>query len=725
MATTKRAAAKKAAPKKKTATPAKAAKKPATAKQTAPKSAAPRRRITPQTTTAKRSGTEKKTQPWVGSVKSGWTDGALGKVIETRVAIGKVAESRLAEAVSAAESRMADAKVALNRAAETTDVLTRAAEKKISRARAAAENKFAETRSALGSKVAEAKAAVARSGVGKDFIDRAVDNVLGQNVLGDFRPADLLGTAGTLTRQAVRRPLALVKASLGFLGELGKLAAGESQLKPESSDRRFNDAAWQESSLYAGLLQGYLALRQSMTRYARNASADERQAERAQFLLSQVGDALAPSNFLFGNPAALRRAKETYGMSLVRGAKNLLGDVLKQRPIPSQVDDKAFKIGGNLAVTPGSVVLRTEMFELIQYAPQTAQVRQRPTLIVPSIVNKYYVFDLAPGRSIIEYFIKQGISVFVLVWRNPQKRHDRWGMPEYQDAIDAAIDATCAIGKVKDVNLWAVCGAGPVAVALAGYYAATKRRKIHSLLLVVSPLDMRAMSQAQGVGAFAEGGQAEQAVKKTLRNKRISAREFTLLFSMLRANELIWNYWVSNYLMGDTPSAFDVLYWNGDGTGMTAQFNHDFSEFIEANPFVTPGAMKVRGKAIADLAKLDIDSYVLAAATDHLCIWQGVYRSAQLLGKRSQFVLGNSGHIQTIVCPPGNPKASFCTNDHLPATPEAWLDSATQHASSWWDHGVAWATAHSGRLVRAPKAQGNKQYPPLCAAPGTYVHERG
>jgi polyhydroxyalkanoate synthase len=572
-----------------------------------------------------------------------------------------------------------------------------------------------------------AKEAKVTGAAASGFIERVVDNALGQNLLGDFRPADLFGTAGDLLRSSAMRPLALVKASLGFFGELGRLAAGETRLTPEPGDRRFNDPAWQENPLYSGLLQAYLALRQSLARYAKNASRDERQVERTQFLLAQLGDALAPSNFLLGNPAALRRARESRGLSLVRGAKNLLGDIAKRRPIPSQVDESAFEVGGNLAVTPGTVVLRSEMFELIQYAPQTAQVHQRPILVVPSIVNKYYVFDIAPGRSLLEYFVQKGLTVFVMVWRNPQPRRDRWGMPDYQDAIDAAIDATRAITKIEDVNLWAVCGAGPVAVALAGYYAATAKNKIHSLVLVVSPLDMQAMSNAPGIGAFAEQQPepAKAAIRKTLRNKRISAREFTLLFAMLRANELIWNYWVSNYLMGNTPSAFDVLYWNADATGMTAQFNHDFSAFVEANPFVTPCAMKVRGKAIADLSKLGIDSYVLGAANDHLCIWQGVYRSAQLLGPRSQFVLGNSGHIQTIVCPPGNPKASFCTNEALPATAQEWLQSSTRHSGSWWDHCVAWTSARAGALVAAPKRAGNRKYPAICAAPGVYVHERG
>lgn len=559
---------------------------------------------------------------------------------------------------------------------------------------------------------------------GSEQVKRTVESALGQNVMGDFLPSDLYATAGDLFLRAARQPMALAKATLGFWADVAKLATGSAEKRqPEQGDRRFNDKAYAESTLYAGLLQGYLAWRSALKGFADEAELNDKE----RFLLDQLVEAGAPTNTLLGNPAALRTAVETKGGSLMRGAKNLAGDIAKRRPIPSQVDDNAFKVGENLAVSPGSVVLRTEMFELIQYRAQTEKVHERPVLIVPSIVNKFYIFDIAPGRSIIEYYVKNGHTVFMLAWRNPQKRHDRWGMSDYQDSIDAAIDATAAITGSKDVNLWAVCGAGPVAVSMAGYYAARKTRKINSLLLVVSPLDTKAMAQAPSLSAFAEpeNETARNMVRKVSRNKRISANEFTLLFAMLRPNDLIWNYWVSNYLMGTTPAAFDVLYWNGDGTGMTAQFNHDFSEFVDGNPFVTDGAMKVRDTAIAPLSKLDIDSYVLGAANDHLCIWQSVYRSAQLLGERSQFVLGNSGHIQTIVSPAGNPKASFFTNENRPDVAEDWLKTAEKHPGSWWDHGVAWTSARAGKMVAAPKAEGNAGFPPLCPAPGTYVHERG
>lgn len=551
----------------------------------------------------------------------------------------------------------------------------------------------------------------------------SVDNVFGQYVLGDFRPSDLIDIAGDLARQATRQPGAVINAGLGFLKGMRKVVTGESTRTPEPGDRRFADPAWQDSRLFGGVLQGYLELREALQTYAKESGLNQNQVERAEFLMTQIADALAPTNFLPTNPAALRRARETRGASLWAGLKMFADDVSKGRPIPSQVDESAFKVGENLAATPGAVVLRHDMFELLQYAPQTAQVRERPIFVVPSIVNKYYAFDIAPKRSVMEYFVQQGFTVYVMAWRNPKPEHDFWGMPDYIDAIDEGVKAALSISNIDSVNMWAVCGAGPLATSLVAHHQSIGLRKVNSLLLFVSPLDMAAMSNAPAIGAFVDK-QAMPMVRKEMRKKRMSAKQFTLLFAMLRANDLIWNYWVSNYLMGIKPTAFDILYWNGDGTGMTAQYNYDFTNFVENNPLVTAGEMLVRGTPIAPLNELDLDSYVLGAANDHLCVWQGVYRSAQMLGKRSQFVLGNSGHIQTIVCPPSNPKASYFTNDHLPDTAGEWHKTASKHQGSWWDHCVAWTHERAGKLIDAPKSAGNAQYPPIGAAPGTYVHDR-
>lgn len=556
--------------------------------------------------------------------------------------------------------------------------------------------------------------------------DASTDSVLGQQIMGDFRPSDLLGTARRLVRRTMLRPGAAVAASAQFASELPAILAGLTVHETPSGDRRFSDPSWQSNPAFRRLLQGYLALNESLTDYANRSGGTEREAERNRFLMTQVSNALAPTNFLLTNPAALQRAVETGGGSLVNGGRNLLDDIVHRRPVPSSVDESQFEVGGNLATTPGSVVLRTEMFELIQYAPQTPKVRTRPVLIVPSIVNKFYVFDLAPGRSVIEYLVQQRMTVFVLAWRNPSRRHDRWGMADYQDAVDAGLDAVQSISGADLVNTWAVCGAGPVVVSLAAHHAAVGVQKINSLLLVVSPLDTAAMSSAPSVGAFIDkfDKPAPDRVLKAARGKRLSAREFTMLFAMLRSNEMIWHFWVNDYLLGERPPAFDVLYWNADGTGMTGRFNHDFSLFVEENPLVTSGAMTVRGKPVADLADLGFDSYVLGAKTDHLCIWQGVYRSAQLLGPRAEFILGNSGHIQTIVSPPDNPKASYSTGPAPKTDAAEWLESSERHQGTWWPHYLAWVAKRSGRLKAAPTTPGDADHPTLGAAPGTYVHER-
>ncbi len=550
-------------------------------------------------------------------------------------------------------------------------------------------------------------------------------SVDGQNMLGDLRLRDLRGTAAKLWLQSWRHPMAFIEESAKLSAQVAEIiASGGDNKELAADDPRFSDSAWRSSGLYNRWMQAYFAWSQALQGYADRAGLDAREAGRAKFLLSQVSEALAPTNFLLGNPKALKRALESGGASLLDGYHNWLSDVTARRPVPSQVDSRPFKVGENLAATPGDVVMRTDMFELLQYAPQTAKVHERPILVIPSIINKYYAFDLAPGRSLLEYLVKNGFTLFVMVHRNPGREHDGWGMDAYMDAMDQALRAVQDISGVPDPNVLAVCGAAPLAVGLAGYYAARKERNVGSLTLFVAPLDTQSMQDTPVLGDFMDPNLKKLTKRLPKKSDRISADEFTLLFAMLRPNDLIWNYWVNNYLMGEGPPAFDVLAWNADATGMTAQFNRDFTEFGERNPLVTPGAMKFRDTPIADISAFDFDSFVIGARTDHICPWPSVYRSAQMLGERCEFVLGGRGHIQTIVAPPGGKKDYYFINPDKSKSPEEWLETAERVQETWWPYYVDWCKKRSGKMVAAPKKAGNKRHPSLDKAPGTYVHEQ-
>jgi poly[(R)-3-hydroxyalkanoate] polymerase subunit PhaC len=557
-----------------------------------------------------------------------------------------------------------------------------------------------------------------------DIPDHVADSLVGQNMLVDLRISELLDTAAKLLDRAFRNPAVMAEEGAQLAQELQKVASGNSTWAPPRNDKRFSDPAWTENTFYKSLLQGYMAWSHSLQNFAEKAGFEAKETGRAKFLLTQISEALAPTNFLFSNPAAVKAAIDSGGKTLLDGYQNFLEDAAEGRPLPSQVDFGSFKVGDNLAVTPGDVVMRHEMFELIQYAPQTEQVRHRPILFVPSIINKYYAFDLAPGRSLFEFLVQSGFTLFSLVFRNPRPEHDHWGMDAYIEAIDAAFRAVQEISGVEDPHTIAVCGAAPLVVSLAGYYAAQGQRNIGSMTLFVAPLDTLGMTETPGLGAFVDP-KLNDVVKRWPASKdRVSADELMLLFAMLRPNDLIWDYWVNNYLLGKQPAAFDVLYWNADGTGMTAQYNRDFRKFVDENPLTRSGAMTVKGTSITDISKLDFDSYVIGAASDHICPWPTVYRSAQMLGERCQFILGGSGHIQTIVCPPGNPKAVYYTNPDNSNSAEEWLRTADQSAGTWWDHFSEWCGKRSGAMVPAPSSPGSARHPSLGKAPGTYVFEK-
>ena len=524
-----------------------------------------------------------------------------------------------------------------------------------------------------------------------------------------------------LAQQLGQHPGRWVTRTTGLLREYGKVAVGASALAPARGDRRFADPAWTDNPVLHRVLQTYLATAQAAETAITDAHLDYRDDLRIRFLVDNLIDATAPSNNPVLSPAAWKSAINTGGTSLLRGALNLARDMAVAPRIPTMVEPSAFEVGKTLAVTPGAVVQRTPMYELIQYTPVTGQVRTVPLLIVPPVINKYYAIDLAPGRSLVEYLVSQGQQVFVVSWRNPDARHRTWGIDAYGQAILDALGAVRQISDVEQAHLLALCSGGIIASMLAASLAdAGGIDRVATLGLAVTVLDQ---SRAGVAGALIDERVARMAVAASARRGYLDGRSLAEVFAWLRPNDLVWNYWVNNYLEGKPPPAFDVLYWNADTTRMAAGLHRDFIDLAMRNALVTPGAAMMLGRPV-DLSRVEVDSYVVAGVADHLCPWESCYASARLLGGKTRFVLSNSGHIAALVNPPTNPKATFRTSDENIPDAVEWLQSARSERGSWWPDYAAWLSERSGVEREAPAALGVPNYPALEAAPGTYVFDR-
>jgi polyhydroxyalkanoate synthase len=508
-----------------------------------------------------------------------------------------------------------------------------------------------------------------------------------------------------------------------LLAELGRIATGASELVLDAKDRRFADPAWKESLAYRALLQGYLAWGSALYRFLDEAKLDKRDAERARFVVSLVVDAMSPTNSLAGNPTALKKLVDTGGRSLAHGLENFIGDLVHNGGLPTQVDTRTFAVGKNLATTTGAVVYRSPVMELIQYRPTGEEVHKRPLLIAPPQINKFYVFDLAPEKSIIRYCLEGNLQAFAISWKNPTSTERHFGIETYVAALEEAVDVMREITGSEDVNIWGSCSGGITTSACLAHLAARRERKVHSATVAVCLLDMAA-TQNTTAGLFVSAESIVAAKSASQLAGVVEGQELARMFAWMRPNDLIWNYWVNNYLLGNAPPAFDVLYWNNDTTRLPARLHADFLDLIDANPFVNAGRLDVRGTPL-DMRRVNLDSYVIAGLTDHITPWQGCYNTAKLYGDRSTFVLANSGHIQSLLNPPGNPKACFWTGGAASAPDaEMWLEQAAKHSGSWWPHWLDWIKARSGDLIPTPAELGSEQNSPLEAAPGRYVMER-
>ncbi len=518
-----------------------------------------------------------------------------------------------------------------------------------------------------------------------------------------------------------RHPGRVVGRTAGLAAELARVGLGRSQVEPHAKDRRFSDEAWAANPLFKRTLQGYLAWGQAVKSLVDDADLGWGDEQRMSFILDNLVEASAPSNNPLLNPKVLKRVLDTGGGNLVEGGRRLVRDFASAPRVPSMVEPDAFEVGKDIAVTPGKVVLRTDVFELIQYAPQTGKVREVPLLIVPPTINKYYVIDLAEGRSLVEHLVKNGQQVYCISWRNPDARHADWDLDTYGQSILEAMQAAQDIARQDRVAVLGICSGGMIASMVMAHLAAIgELDRVAAFSLAVTVLDQE---QAGLPSALLSHKAAAASTRASREKGYLDGRALAEIFAWLRPNDLIWNYWVNNYLMGHAPKAFDILYWNADSVRMTAAMHRDFMDLAIRNALTEADASQILGSPV-DLAKVDVDSYVVAGIADHLCKWESCYRTTQLFGGDSRFVLSTSGHIAAMVNPPGNEKASFQTASDNPPDASDWLQQASKVKGSWWEDYVGWLAERTGEERRKPRRLGSAAYEPLCDAPGTYVHDR-
>jgi polyhydroxyalkanoate synthase subunit PhaC len=548
----------------------------------------------------------------------------------------------------------------------------------------------------------------------------SLDVLLADAALGSYRRF-IPGMAGVkLSVGLLRRPRVLPRRGLGLAAELGRITMGTSQVQPSPRDRRFADPAWKENPLLRRLAQAYIAVSTTAEAIVDDADLDWASAQRIDFITENLVDALSPSNSPLTNPQALKAGVDTAGLNFLRGAANFIRDMSAPPRIPSMVDSTPYRLGENIATTPGAVVLRTEMFELIQYRPQTPTVLSKPLLVIPPMINKFYVIDLAAGRSMVEFLVQQGIQVFVVSWRNPDARHRDWGFDSYARAILDALDDVQRVTGAENVVLYGACSGGVVSAMTAAHLAAIgESDRLGGLTLVVTVLDQ---SRAGLAGAVVDRRTADAAAAVSARKGYLDGRTLAEVFAWLRPGDLIWNYWVNNYLLGKSPPAFDILFWNADVTRMPARLHKDFLELAVENALTKPGQAQLLGGPV-DLSSVKTDAYVLAGVADHLCDWESCYRTVHLLGGDTRFVLSTSGHVAAIVNPPGNPKANYQVSEQNPEDPAEFVKTAQRADGTWWTDYVEWLRDRCGPERPAPSELGGGGLEPLSDAPGTYVLE--
>ena len=539
------------------------------------------------------------------------------------------------------------------------------------------------------------------------------------NPLMGVNREEMLQALMMLLRRTGTSPVASARYAGRMARESMEILLGKSDRAPDPKDRRFADPAWTYNPFYKRGLQAYLAMQDNLHKWVDDLDLGELERARAQFVMGLIIDALSPTNSLAGNPMAQKRVIDSGGLSLLKGLKNAYDDITKNGSMPSQVDKRPFKVGENLATTPGKVVWRNPLMELIQYTPMTEQVHEIPFLQIPPQINKYYASDLSPEKSVVRFLLSQGLQTFIISWANPAKENADWGMRDYVDSLIQATEVIAHITGCRKINVSGACSGGITTATLASTLAAAGDERLNSITFQVCVLDPR--REDSELGQIVSDRSIEIARAMSRRQGVLKGDDLARMFAWMRPNDLIWGYVVNNYLLGQDPPPFDVLYWNADTTNLPAQLHSDYLDMSLHEPFAKPGTVEFAGH-VADLSKVTCDSFIVAGIKDHITPWKACYRTTQLLGSKNiSFFLSNSGHIQSLLNPPGNPKARYFTNPELPPTADEWLAGAQERPGSWWNEWGAWLKAHSGAQKAAPEQAGCAAFPPLVDAPGTYV----
>ena len=537
-----------------------------------------------------------------------------------------------------------------------------------------------------------------------------------------------------MTARLMANPAHLMKAQLGFWQDYMTLwqntarrmmgIESEPVIDTPSSDRRFKDDAWKENEVFDFIKQSYLLSARYVQDVVQHVDGlDKKTAQKVDFYARQFCDAMSPSNFLLTNPEVLRKTAETGGENLLKGLNNLLGDLErgKGKLHIKMTDMEAFRVGDNIGVSPGRVVYQNELMQLIQYSPATETVLKRPLLIGPPWINKFYILDLRPRNSFVRYAVSQGHTVFVISWVNPDEKLSEKGFEDYMhQGYLAALDAIEKATGEKEVNAIGYCLGGTLLASTLAYMAAMKDDRIKSATFFVALTDFE---EAGELGVFIDEEQLTSLEDKMNRRGFLEGSEMATTFNMLRANDLIWSFVVNNYLLGNDPFPFDLLYWNADSTRMPARMHSYYlRKMYQENLLSRPGGIELSGVPI-DLRKIKVPAYFLSTREDHIAPWKSTYKGTQLLGGPKRFVLAASGHIAGVVNPPEGGKYSHWINEALPPDPDAWFKGATEIAGSWWPDWQRWVSSQANERVPA-RAPGDGKLKPIEDAPGSYVKVR-